>query len=148
MMTAKTVYMLNRYTENAYTDKYIIGVNRKGVIYATFHNSVVLPLIVMSGKTEKGLETIRYRPNNKTRDMLLRTATKVLPICTEKELEALNKAVKYNRGEIFEKLVFEKFGQVWHKDSTPYTEAGDIEIDSTPYQIKYEQATICKESDF
>lgn len=148
MTTAKTMYMLNRYTESAYTDKYIIGVNYKGVIYATFHNSAVLPLIVMSGKTENGLEKVRYRPNNKTRDMLLRTATKVLSICTEKELEALNKAVKYNRGEIFEKLVFEKFGQAWHKDSIPYTEAGDIEIDGIPYQIKYEQATICKESDF
>jgi hypothetical protein len=52
---------------------------------------------------------------------------------------------KYNKGEIFEKLVTEAYGQEWVKDNIPFTEAGDIEVDGHAYQIKYEKATFTNE---
>ena len=52
---------------------------------------------------------------------------------------------KYNRGEVFEKLITEYFGQTWVKDNIPYTEAVDIEVDGIAYQIKFEKATFTNE---
>ena len=67
------------------------------------------------------------------------------PICTEEYLEALFKESKYNRGEIFEKIITEKYGQTWVKDNIPYTVDGDITIDGIAYQIKYQKATFLTE---
>ena len=55
------------------------------------------------------------------------------------------KESKYNKGEIFEKLVTEQYGQEWEKDSVPFTKAGDIEINGIAYQIKYEAANFTTE---
>ena len=66
-------------------------------------------------------------------------------LCSEEYFERLFADSKYNRGEIFEKLVTEYFGQVWEKDNVPFTQAGDIEIDGIAYQIKYQKATFCTE---
>ena len=54
-------------------------------------------------------------------------------------------ASKYNRGEIFEKMVTEYFGQIWVKDNVPFTEDGDITVDGIAYQIKFQKATFCNE---
>ena len=66
-------------------------------------------------------------------------------LCSEKYFEELVANSKYNRGEIFEKLVTEYFGQVWVKDNIPFTEAGDIEVNGISYQIKFQKATFCNE---
>lgn len=52
------------------------------------------------------------------------------------------KAEKYNKGEIFEKLVTEYFGQVWEKDNIPFWVQGDIEINGKQIQIKLDSATL------
>ena len=52
---------------------------------------------------------------------------------------------KYNKGEIFEKLITEYFGMKWEKDNVPFTEGGDIEINGKAFQIKYEKATFTNE---
>ena len=52
---------------------------------------------------------------------------------------------KYNRGEIYEKIVTEFFGKEWEKDNVPYTEAGDLEVNGIAYQIKFEKATFVNE---
>ena len=69
--------------------------------------------------------------------------------------ELMKKAVKvgtltdiengeYNRGVMFEKLVYEINGQVFRgKDSVRFTEGGDIVIDGKQIQVKYEHARIC-----
>lgn len=52
---------------------------------------------------------------------------------------------KYNKGEVFEKLVTEYYGQEWHKDNTPFTECGDININGVEVQIKFDGATFTNE---
>ena len=49
---------------------------------------------------------------------------------------------KYNKGEIFEKLVTEFFGQTWVKDTIPFWVQGDIEVDGRQIQIKLDSATL------
>jgi len=52
---------------------------------------------------------------------------------------------KYNRGEIFEKIITEKGGQAWEKDNLKFTEVPDTIIDGIGYQIKFEKATFTNE---
>lgn len=54
---------------------------------------------------------------------------------------------KYNKGVMFEKLVYEINGQKFRgKDNVRFTEGGDIVIDGKEIQIKYEHARICYDS--
>lgn len=66
-------------------------------------------------------------------------------LCSKEFFETTAKESKYNKGEIFEKLVTEYFAQEWTKDNIPFTEAGDIEINGKAYQIKFEKATFTNE---
>ena len=51
----------------------------------------------------------------------------------------------YNKGENFERMVFEHYGQTWEKDTVPFTESGDIQINGIEIQIKYDGATFTVE---
>jgi hypothetical protein len=51
---------------------------------------------------------------------------------------------KYNKGVMFEKLVYEMNGQEFRgKDNVKFTEGGDIVINGKEIQVKYEHARIC-----
>ena len=51
---------------------------------------------------------------------------------------------KYNKGVMFEKLVYEANGQEFRgKDNVRFTEGGDIVINGKEIQVKYEHARIC-----
>ncbi len=52
---------------------------------------------------------------------------------------------KYNKGENFERLVFEHYGQKWEKDTEPFTKCGDICVDGVEIQIKFDGATFTVE---
>ena len=60
-------------------------------------------------------------------------------------LEEILVPLKYNKGEIFEKLVTEQFGQTWVKDNVPFTDDGDLTVDGIAYQIKFESASFINE---
>lgn len=50
----------------------------------------------------------------------------------------------YNKGVMFEKLVYELNGQEFRgKDNVKFTKGGDIVIDGKEIQVKYEYARIC-----
>ena len=62
------------------------------------------------------------------------------PVCTLAELEDST----YNRGVMFEKSVYEYFGQTFRgKDSVRFYQSGDITIDGVEIQVKYLHARIC-----
>ena len=51
---------------------------------------------------------------------------------------------KYNKGVMFEKLIYELNEQTFRgKDNVRFTEGGDIVINGKEIQIKYEHARIC-----
>ena len=72
------------------------------------------------------------------------TSAKVL--CSAKFFNEQVANSKYNKGEIFERLVTEWYGQEWEKDNVPFTDDGDLTVDGIAYQIKYEQATFITEA--
>ena len=61
-------------------------------------------------------------------------------------LEDIAPTLEYNRGVMFERLVYTFFGQEPRaKDSVRFYQAGDITIDGKEIQVKYEHARICYE---
>ena len=78
--------------------------------------------------------------NKKKKAELMKKAFK---IGTLKDIEP---TPQYNRGVMFERLVYIAFGQEPRpKDSVKFYQAGDITIDGKEIQIKYEHARICYE---
>ena len=135
--------MINRYNELAYTHNYIFGFTYKGVVYAVKTTNEVLPYILKLDKASRGAGySLRFKPNKNQKILLLKDA-KVL--CSKKYFDEQKALSKYNKGEIFEKLITEHFNQIWCKDNIPFTKAGDIEINGTAYQIKFEGGTFCNE---
>ena len=66
-------------------------------------------------------------------------------LCSEKFFDELTSESKYNKGEIFEKLMTELNGQEWEKDNVPFTEDGDLTVNGIAYQIKFEKASFINE---
>lgn len=136
--------MIDFYNERSYTHRYIFGVSYKGTVYAVRAESDVLPYQLTLDDASRGAgSALKFRPNNDQRIALIALGAEV--VCSTAELEHLFKVSKYNRGEIFEKLVTEMYGQTWKKDNVPFYKAGDIVIDGVSYQIKYERATFLTE---
>ena len=100
-----------------------------------FADEQVLPYVCKLDKASRGAGyALRFCPTAEQKLLLMMGAQ---PLCSKDFLESEFASCEYNRGEVFERLVTEKFGQVWVKDSIPFTEAGDIEVDGIAYQIKY-----------
>lgn len=136
--------MIQFYNEHSYTHNYIFGYVYKKVVYMTIATSEVLNEVISLDKASKGAGlSIRFKPTNAQKLMLMSINSEV--ICSEEYFETLFKESKYNKGEIFEKIITEKYGQTWEKDNIPYTEDGDITINGIAYQIKYQKATFTNE---
>ena len=136
--------MTEFYKATAYTHYYIFGYAYKKTVYMTITTDEILNEIISLDKAghNEGV-AIKFKPNNAQKLMLMSINNE--PICTEEYLEHLTRNSKYNRGEIFEKLVTEYFGQEWEKDNVPFTEDGDLTVKGIAYQIKYQSATFANE---
>ena len=145
-MTNTTIFnhLVNGYNALSFTHNYIFGFEYKGVVYATTVTAEVLPYILKLDKASRGAGyALRFCPTAEQKIFLLSKGAEV--ICSSEYFKTEVASSIYNNGEIFEKLVTEKFGQVWEKDNLPYTEGGDIEIDGVAYQIKFQKATFTNE---
>ena len=146
-MTNKTALfqmMIDRYNELSFTHNYIFGFTYMGGVYATTTTSDILPYILKLDKASRGQGySIRFKPTKEQKALLLSKGAEL--ICSYEFFIETVKESKYNKGEIFEKLITEKFNQVWEKDSIPFTDDGDITVDGTAFQIKYESATFTNE---
>ena len=137
--------MVEFYNSKAYTHNYIFGFNYKGNVYMVKTTSKVLAYVLKLDKASRGKGySLRFKPNNKIREMLLADGAEL--ICSVEMFKSLVADSKYNKGEIFERLVTEWYGQEWEKDNVPFTDDGDLTVDGIAYQIKYEQATFITEA--
>lgn len=142
--TALFLDMIDRYNMHSFTHHYIFGFAYKGNVYMAFTEADILPAILMLDKASRNAGySLRFKPNNAIKVALLPNAEL---LCSVKFLENMVANTIYNRGEIFEKLVTERYGQAWEKDHVPFNEAGDIEINGIAYQIKYQKATFVSEA--
>ena len=137
--------LINGYNALSFTHNYIFGYEYRGNVYATSVTAEVLPYILKLDKASRGAGyALRFCPTVEQKLFLMMQSTTGV-ICSSEYFKTVVENSIYNNGEIFEKLVTEKFGQVWEKDNIPYTEAGDIEVDGVAYQIKFQKATFTNE---
>ena len=136
--------MINRYNELAFTHNYIYGFTFHGMVYMVTTTADVMPYVLKLDNASRGCGyALRFCPTNAQKTFLLSKGAE--PLCSRNFFETTAQNSKYNRGEIFEKMVTEKFHQVWKKDNIPFTENGDITVNGIAYQIKFEKATFINE---
>lgn len=133
------------YNKHAFTHKYILGFVLNGSIYYVTVDGSDLDLVTVLDKASRGAGfALRFKPNKAVKNYLMSLGAQVL--CSEEFFNDLVKMSKYNKGEIFEKLVTEVNGQEWTKDNVPFTEDGDLTVDGVAYQLKFEKATFINEA--
>ncbi len=144
MNTALFEMMINRYNELAYTHNYIYGFYFQNMVYMVETTAEIMPYILKLDKASRGAGyALRFCPTKEQKILLLSKGAKAL--CSKDFFETSVKESKYNKGEIFEKMVTEFYGQEWTKDNVPFTEDGDLTTDGIAYQIKFEKATFTNE---
>lgn len=139
--------LIDGYNKVAYTHEYMFGFADRGMVYVAICKSDMMPYICTLNKASSkcgGGYSLRFKPN-KSQKELLKTCECYM-LCSVEHFNNVFENSKYNRGEIFEKLVTEHYGQTWEKDNVPFTEGGDLEVNGVAYQLKYEKATFCSES--
>ena len=136
--------MINRYIALAYTHNYIYGFYFQNVIYMVKATEEVMPYILKLEKASRGAGyALRFKPNMAQKALLL--AKGATALCSKDFFDEVVKNSKYNKGEIFEKMVTESYGQKWEKDNIPFTEDGDLTVNGKAFQIKFEKATFINE---
>lgn len=144
MNTSLFESMIHRYNELSYTHNYIYGFYFQNMVYMVKTTAELMPYILKLDKASRGQGyALRFCPTKEQKILLLSKGAQVL--CSKSFFETNVKESKYNKGEIFEKMVTEYYKQEWHKDTIPFTEDGDLTIDNTAYQLKFEKATFTNE---
>lgn len=136
--------MVEFYNNNAFTHNYIFGFRFDGNIWLVKVTSEILETVLKLDKASRGAGyALRFKPNKSIKSYMLSRGAEVL--CSEQLFDDLCNNSKYNKGEIFEKLVTEINGQTWEKDNVPFTDDGDLTVDGIAYQIKFEKASFINE---
>ena len=136
-------YLIENYNKLAGAHHYIWGFTVKSIVYIAVTDETVLPYVCKLDKASRGAGyALRFKP---TMDQKLFLMANAQMLCSADYFNMAVAESRYNKGEIFEKMVKEKAGQEWHKDDVPFTECGDINIDGIEYQIKFENATFTNE---
>lgn len=145
-MKNTTIYasMIDKYNMLAYTHNYIFGFEYKGVIYSVETNADILPMILTLDRASRGQGMcLRFKPTTSQKIFLLSQGAKAL--CSIKLFNDEVANSKYNRGEIFEKMVTESFGQTWEKDNVPFYAGADLYTEKKSFQLKFEKASFTTE---
>ena len=146
MVKAVTIKaMVEFYNAHAYTHHYMVAFNWKNVVMVAFVSGNQLADITILDKASRGAgKALRFKPNMAQKNYML-SECETFELCTIDNMAELVESTIYNKGEIVEKLITEKYGQTWVKDNVPFTEDGDLTVNGIAYQIKYEKATFINE---
>lgn len=132
-MTKQT--MIRNYRKYSAADSYIVGFTFEKNLYFVEMSEIAPRFLNVEEASRNQGENLRLRLKKAHKQSLVKNA-----VCLGSS-DALV-ADKYNKGEIFEKLVTEFFGQVWEKDNVPFWIQGDINLDGREVQIKLDSATL------
>ena len=133
-MTKQT--MINTYRKYSVADSYILGFIYDHMLYMIEMSEIMPRFLNVEEASRNQGENLRLRLKKAHKAQLMKKA----PLCLG-NADCLV-ADKYNKGEIFEKMVTEYFGQTWEKDNVPFYIDGDINVDVKKIQIKLDSATL------
>lgn len=127
---------INTYRNYSAADAYILGFVYDKMLYMIEVEEIMPRFLSVEEASRNQGENLRLRLKKKYKEQLLKKGAIMLG-----SADCLV-AEKYNKGEIFEKLVTEYFGQTWSKDTVPFWVQGDICVDGVELQIKLDSATL------
>lgn len=137
--------MIALYAALTAAHKYILGFDYHGKLYyvtLTFAELVETLKADRAASSKGGVNKVRIRTSKEQRRAFVLSGKAVLI----GSIEALNTADKYNKGERFERIITELLtANIWHKDSVPFWQAGDIELNGEQIQIKLDDAELTNE---
>ena len=128
--------MIKTYRQFSAADNYILGFVYEKMLYMVRVAEIMPRYLNVEEASRNQGENLRLRLKKAHKAQLMKKA----PICLG-SADCLNDS-KYNKGEIFEKLVTEYYGQTWTKDNIPFYIQGDININGEEVQIKLDSATL------
>ena len=128
--------MIKKYRQLSAADSYILGFVYNKMLYFIEVAEIMPRFLSIEEASRNQGENLRLRIKKAYKESFMRKN----PICLG-SADLLNQE-KYNKGEIFEKLVTEYFGQTWTKDTIPFYEQGDINVNGKEIQIKLDSATL------
>lgn len=135
--------LVKGYESIAYTDNYIYGFRFHGAIYMVNMKGLDSRVLKLDRASRGAGYSFRFKPTTDIKLYMLSMGATVL--CSTSIFDSIVADSPYNKGEIFEKLVTEYYGQRWYKDNVPFTDGGDMVVDGIAYQIKFETATFTNE---
>ena len=119
---------------------YIIGFPVGDMVYGAKLDKIPRRYTKVQKECSKMAGTYGLYINVKSKKAQAELMKNAFPVCTLAELEDGT----YNKGVMFEKSVYEYFGQTFRgKDSVRFYQSGDITIDGVEIQVKYLHARIC-----
>lgn len=129
--------MIKHYRNFSAADAYIVGFVYNHEVYMAEVNEIMPRFLKVEKASRNNGESLRLRIRKPLKEQLLRTKN-----CILLGSDTLLDDNKYNKGENFEKLVTEYYGQVWEKDTVPFWVQGDICVDHIEIQIKLDGASL------
>jgi len=127
--------MENLYRQYSVANWYILGFIVKGMLYMVNMAEIPSDFLKLEKASRNQGVNLRLRISAEQRKNLVAQA-----ICLG-TIDLLT-ATAYNKGENFEKVVTEYYGQEWKKDTVPFYMDGDININGEKVQIKLDSATL------
>ena len=111
MKNAILIYLIAEVAKIEYTHAYIMGFIYEGMVYS--YETTGLNVGVKLDVASRGQGySLRYKPAKAEKKALIESGICKV-VCTEEYFLELKKSSKYNKGEIFEKLVTEAMGLEW-----------------------------------
>jgi len=127
--------MMKWYEKFSAADGYIIGFVMDKMLYMVEMERIAPRFLNVEEASRNQGDNLRLRLKKAQKQSLAKKA-----ICLG-SADVLT-ADKYNKGENFEKVVTEYFGQEWEKDTIPFYMQGDINVNGRELQIKLDSATL------
>lgn len=128
--------MIRNYRKYSAAEGYILGFVYNKMLYFVELEEIMPRYLNVEEASRNQGDNLRLRLKKAHKESFM----KKNPICLG-SADLLIQS-KYNKGEIFEKLVTEYFGQTWEKDTIPFWVQGDINVDGKEIQIKLDSATL------
>ncbi len=128
--------MIKNYRKFSAADSYIIGFIFDKMLYFVEMEEIMPRFLNVEEASRNQGDNLRLRLKKAHKASLMKKS----PICLG-SADLLTES-KYNKGEIFEKLVTEYYGQTWEKDTVPFWVQGDINLGGKEVQIKFDSATL------
>ena len=139
--------MIRYYRKFSAAERYILGFVENHIVYMVEVDEIMPRFLTIEQASRNQGENLRLRSRKTHKAALMKHNAIALGKDTELidsigHLNNKGKMAYWNKGEMFEKMVTEYFGQIWEKDTVGFWVQGDINLNGVEVQIKLADATL------